>query len=169
MPWLGRADEVVESDTQPAPDGPEFPVHVVAVRQRFQALFARAAKDVLRMLVVAHDEAHVEAGQPLVAGNDVGRDLFVRRAEMRPVVDVVDCSCEIEARHERVRRRTGNSSFYRARPAPWSRSNQARSASAWTSFTGRPVACAMRRQSSNSGWTFRTSPPRPATLTRTSP
>ena len=75
---------------------------------------ARLPKHVLRVLVVAHDEVDVEAAEPLVAGDDVGRDLLVGRAEMRAAVDVVDSGGEIKARHQNESvGPDSSSSFYR--------------------------------------------------------
>ena len=99
VPRLGRADEVVERDVEPAPDVAELRLHAVAVRERLLAELARLAEDVLRVLVVAHDEVDVEAGQPLVARDDVGGDLLVGRPEVRTAVDVVDGGGQIETRH----------------------------------------------------------------------
>src|SRR5689334_22955074 len=154
MPRLARANEIVERDVEPRPDRSKFLLHPVAILKRLEPALLGLAIHVLRVLVVAHDEADVEAAQPLVPGDEVGGNLFVRRAEMRPVVDVVDRGGEIETRHVDYRR---------------PRSNHARSASAWTVLTGLPVALATRTQSSNSGTAFRISPRRPATLTRTDP
>ena len=99
---LGRADEVVERDVELLPDVAELLLHAVAVRQRILALLPRLAKDVLRVLVVAHHETDVEPGQPLVARDDVGGNLLVRRPEVRPAVDVVDRGRQIEAASHRV-------------------------------------------------------------------
>ena len=99
------------------------------------------------MLVVPHQEARLEAAQPLVAGDDVGADLLVGRAQVRPAVDVVDGGGQKETAH-------GRYAFI---------------ASAWTSFTGRLLAAASFAQSSNSGVAFSTRPPRDATLNRTVP
>ncbi len=96
---LGRPDEVVEGNVQACPDGAELHLHPVAVRERVEIQLTRFAEDVLRVLVIAHDEADIEPRQPLVAGDDVGGDLLVRGPEMRPVVDVVDGGREVEARH----------------------------------------------------------------------
>ena len=62
---------------------------------------ARLLEHVLRVLVVAHQEARVEAAEPLVAGDDVGADLLVGRAQVRPAVHVVDGGGEEEAAHGR--------------------------------------------------------------------
>jgi hypothetical protein len=48
------------------------------------------------MLVVAHDEQRLEAGEALVAGDDVGGNLLVGRAEVRLAVHVVDRRREVE-------------------------------------------------------------------------
>ena len=86
---------------EPPPDVAELLLHPVAVRERVEVSSRALPEHVLRVLVVAHDEADVEARQPLVAGDDVGRDLLVGRAEMRPAVDVVDRGGEVEAGHGR--------------------------------------------------------------------
>ena len=59
--------------------------------------FDRPLVDVLRMFVVAHQKVRLDAAETFVTGDDVRRDFFVRRAEMRAAVDVVDGGGEIEA------------------------------------------------------------------------
>ena len=54
----------------------ELLLHPVAVGKRIPALLDRPLVDVLRVLVVAHQEAF-EAAEPLVARDDVGGDLLV--------------------------------------------------------------------------------------------
>ena len=58
----------------------EHLLHLVAVGQRIQPFFARLLEHVLRVLVVPHQEVRVDAAEPLVARDDVGADLLVRRA-----------------------------------------------------------------------------------------
>ena len=89
-PAVAGADEVVERDVQPLPDVAEDLLHLVAVGQRILALLDRLAEDVLRVLVVPHQEMGVVAGQPPVAGDDIGGDLLVGRAQVRAAVDEVD-------------------------------------------------------------------------------
>ena len=96
---LRRPDEVVERDVETAPDLPEHRLHFVAERQRLDAQLARLGVDVLRVLVVAHQKAGLDAAQPLVAGDHVGGDLLVGRAQMRAAVDVVDCRRQVKFRH----------------------------------------------------------------------
>ena len=57
---------------------------------RILALLLGAFEDVLRVFVVPHQEPRVVALQAVVARDDVGRDLLVGRAEVRPAVHVVD-------------------------------------------------------------------------------
>jgi hypothetical protein len=97
--------------------------HAVAVRERILAELPRLAEDVLRVLVVAHHEVHVVAGQALVAGDDVGGDLLVRRAEVGAAVDVVDGGRQVEGSHSICHE-----------------SSQAFRASACTSLMGRPCS-----------------------------
>ena len=97
VPRLGRPDEVVEGDRQARPHLAEHPLHVVAVRHRVLSEVARTTEHVLRVLVVAHEEPRIEAGQPLVTRDHVGCDLLVGRAEVRPAVDVVDGGREEES------------------------------------------------------------------------
>ncbi len=59
---LGGADEVVERDVEAAPHRAELALHPVAVRERVQPLLARTLVDVLRVLVVAHQEMGVDTG-----------------------------------------------------------------------------------------------------------
>ena len=92
-------DEVVEGNVQPPPDVPERGLHPVAEGQRREPLLARALVHVLRVLVVSHQEPRIEAGEPLVARDDVGGHLLVRRAQVRPAVHVVDGGGEVEAGH----------------------------------------------------------------------
>ncbi len=99
VPLLGRADEIVEGNLEPPPDVPELPLHLVAVDDRVEAALDGPAVDVLRVLVVAHDEMRLDAAETLVTGDDVGGDLFVRRPEVGPAVDVVDGGGQVEARH----------------------------------------------------------------------
>ena len=99
MPRLGRPNEVVKGDIQPSPRLAEHMLHLVAVRERVKSPGRRLLEDVLRMLVVPHDETDIGAAQPFVACDHVGSDLLVGRAEMRPVVDVVDGRGEVVARH----------------------------------------------------------------------
>ena len=97
MARLGRADEVVERDVELLPDRTKLLFHLVAVFERIHAPFERALVDVLRVLVVAHQEMRLAPRETLVAGDDVGGDLLVRRAEVRAAVDVVDGCREVEA------------------------------------------------------------------------
>ena len=101
---LRRADEVVERDVEPRPDVTERLLHVVAEGERLDTQLASALEDVLRVLVVAHHEAGLDAAQPLVAGDDVGRNLLVGRPEVGAAVDVVDRRGDVEPGH-RVRER----------------------------------------------------------------
>ena len=103
----------------------ELLLHPIAVRERIEPLLDRAPEHVLRVLVVAHQETRLEAAQPLVAGDDVGADLLVRRAEVRPAVDVVDGGGQEEAAHD--------CTVESAR----ARMPYACTAMAWTSLTGR--------------------------------
>src|SRR4030095_2374920 len=89
----------------------------------------------------------VVAGEPPVPGNDVGRDLFVGRAEVRPAVHEID--------------RGGQEILHR--------SSHALCASAWTSLIGMPRSFESFARSSNSGCAFKTRPSRRATLNRTGP
>ncbi len=98
--WLGGADEVVERHVEMTPCPGELLLHAVAVRQRIEPLFDGAPVHVLRVFVVAHEKAGIEAGEPLVPGDDVGAYLLVRRAEMRPTVDVVDGRRQEESAHD---------------------------------------------------------------------
>ncbi len=98
MARLRGADEVVERDVEPRPDVAEDGGHLVAVDQRIEALLARLAVDVQRMLVEPHQEMGLDAAQPLVAGDDVGRDLLVGRAQVGLAVGVVDRGGEEEGR-----------------------------------------------------------------------
>ena len=96
---FGGADEVVERHLEPLPGAAEFLLHPIAVRPRIESGLDRLLVDVLRVLVVAHQKARVEPAQPLVAGDDVGADLLVRRPEVRPAVDVIDGRGQKEALH----------------------------------------------------------------------
>ena len=128
-------------------------LHPVAIRERILRRLLGAAKHVLRVLVVAHQEVDVESGQALVAGNDVGGDLLVRGAEMRTAVDVVD----------RGRQKERSRSFSNGMVVSCWR------ASCLDLFIGRPCSAASRTQSSNSGCALKTRPLRRATLKRTVP
>ena len=96
---LGGADEIVERHVQTRPRVPELLLHLVAVGQRVEPGFHRLLEHVLGMLVIPHQEARVDAAEPLVARDDVGADLFVGRSKMGPAVDVVDRGREKEAAH----------------------------------------------------------------------
>ncbi len=99
MALLRGPDEVVERHVEPLPDLAELRLHPIAVGLRVEALLLRAAEHVQRVLVVAHQEVGVDARQPLVARDDVGGDLLVRRAEVRPAVHVVDGGRDVELGH----------------------------------------------------------------------
>src|SRR5262245_25970484 len=149
---LRCADEVVERNIKAFPRLAELLLHPVAVHERIEPFFDRLLEHVLRMFVIAHQKARVEAAQPLVAGDDVGTYLLVRRAEMRTAVDVIDGSCQIKAVH------------VRPSTAPY-----AATAMACTSRTGKLFAAASCTQSSNSGVAVMTRPLRDETLKRTAP
>ena len=91
---IGRANEIVERQVEPLPDVAEHLLHLVAVGERILPLLGRLAEHVLRVFVVAHQEMGVEPREPAVAGNDVGGDLFVGRAEVRLAVDEIDRGCQ---------------------------------------------------------------------------
>src|SRR2546425_3922608 len=150
VPRFGRADEVVEGDVETLPRGPEPLLHLVAVRERIEALLDRLLVHVLRMLVAAHQETRVEAREALVARDDVGAHLLVGRPEMRPAVDVIDRGRQEESFHEWL--------------TPY-----ACIAIAWTSLTERLLAAASVAQSSNSGVALTMRPSRRAILKRTAP
>ena len=97
MPRLRRPDEIIERDIQLFPNGPELLLHLIAVGERIHAALEGSPVDVLRVLVVAHQEMRLDSGESLVAGNDVRRDLFVRRTQMRTAIDVIDRCGEVEA------------------------------------------------------------------------
>ena len=75
---LGGPYEVVERDIEPRPDVAERGLHPVAERDGVFVELARALKDILRVLIVPHQETGVDPTEPLVARDDVGRDLLVR-------------------------------------------------------------------------------------------
>src|SRR2546430_13016387 len=85
-----RANEVVERHVEALPRPTELLLHPIAIRQRIEMLLGGFLEYVLGVLVVAHQEARLDAAEPLIAGNDVSRDFLVRRSEMRTAVDVVD-------------------------------------------------------------------------------
>ena len=87
---LGRADEVVERDVQRLPDVEELLRHAVAVGERILSKLARLPKHILGVLVVPHDEMRLDAAQPLVPRDHVGRDLLVGGPQVGPAVRVVD-------------------------------------------------------------------------------
>lgn len=74
VPRLRRSNEVVERDPQAAPGLPELLLHLIAIDNQIQAGLGGLLEHVLGVFVVAHHEARVEAGQPLVAGDDVSGD-----------------------------------------------------------------------------------------------
>ena len=94
---FGRPDKVVERNIELRPDGTKLTFHLIAVLERFETTLMRTLVHVLRMFIVAHEKMRVEAGQALVAGNDVGRDLFVRVAKVWSVIHVVDSRGQVEA------------------------------------------------------------------------
>jgi hypothetical protein len=51
------------------------------------------------VLVIAHDKPHLITAQTAVPRNDVRADFFVGLAQVRPVIDVVNRRCQIEAGH----------------------------------------------------------------------
>ena len=85
------ADEVVERNIKALPHLAEDHLHLVAVGKRILALLGRLAEHILRMLVVAHQEMGLEPRQAAVARNDVGRNFFVGRAQVRPAIHEIDC------------------------------------------------------------------------------
>ena len=88
---VAGADEVVERHVEALPHLAEHALHFVAVGERILPLLDRFAKDVLRVLVVTHQKMGIEARQAAVARNDIGGDLFVSRAQMRPAIHEIDC------------------------------------------------------------------------------
>jgi hypothetical protein len=90
VPRLGGADEVVERDVEVPPGGGELLLHPIAVGERLEPELDRFLEHVLRVLVVPHQEQRLEAAEPLVASDDVGAHLLVRRPEVRLAVDVID-------------------------------------------------------------------------------
>ena len=100
VPRFGRADEIVERDVEALPGPAELLLHPVAVREWIQTQVGGLLVHVLRVLVVPHQETRVESAEPLVARDDVGADLLVRRSEMRAAVHVIDGGREKEPGHE---------------------------------------------------------------------
>jgi hypothetical protein len=99
---FGRADEVVERDVQRRPDVAESLLHLPAVRQRIEPRFDRLLVDVLRVLVIPHEEVRVHAAEALVARHHVGGDLLIGLAGVRPSVHVVDGGGQIEGHGNRL-------------------------------------------------------------------
>src|SRR6188474_1470990 len=112
------------------------------------------------MLVVPHHEVRIEPARPLVARDDVGADLFVRRPQMGAAVDVIDGGCDVVTWH---------GYFLSALCSQLFVSRYALFAVACTSFTGTLRSDATRRQSSNSGAALTIVSPRRATLNRMAP
>ena len=102
VPRLGRPDEVVVRQIERTPRPLEDLFHPIAVRERIQALLRRTLVDILRVLVVAHEKERVNASQTLIPSDDVGAHLLVGGPQMRTAVHVIDCGCDVEARHADV-------------------------------------------------------------------
>ena len=51
------------------------------------------------MLVIAHDEVGVVAGETFEACDDIGGHFFIGRSKMRAAIDVVDGGREVELLH----------------------------------------------------------------------
>jgi hypothetical protein len=97
---LGRrgANELVVRKLERLPRALEYGRHLIRIGLRILALVARFLLDIRRMLVGAHQEVRVKAGQALVARQAIGTDLLVRGAQVRARVDVVDGSRQVERR-----------------------------------------------------------------------
>src|SRR5690348_9026523 len=61
VPRLRRPDEVVEGHVEELPRRAELLFHLVAIRERVESQLLRTLVDVLRVLVVAHDEERLDA------------------------------------------------------------------------------------------------------------
>ena len=90
-PPIGRADEVVERHVEPLPHLAEHLLHLVAVGERILPLLLRALRNTFcECSSLPIRKWVVEPCQPAVARDDVGGDLFVGRAQVRPAVHEVD-------------------------------------------------------------------------------
>ena len=96
VPRLGRPNEIVEGNVQTFPDVEELHGHAIAVRERILTELAGLPEDVLRVLVVAHQEMGLDPAEPLVTRDDVGGNLLVRRPEMRAAVHVINSRRQVE-------------------------------------------------------------------------
>src|ERR1051326_8493251 len=82
VPRLGGADPVVVGAAQAAPRALEALRDVVDPRLRREAVLFGGQRDLLSVLVHAHDEPDVVSLHAMPAGETIGADLFERVAEV---------------------------------------------------------------------------------------
>ncbi|EQD24416.1 MAG: hypothetical protein D084_Lepto4C00442G0001, partial [Leptospirillum sp. Group IV 'UBA BS'] len=96
VPGLGRPDEVVVGDGEPAPEVAEARQDPVDVELGGESVPLRALPDLLAVLVGAGEEEDRLPFLAAGAGQDVGGDGGVGVADMGDVVDVVDGGRQVE-------------------------------------------------------------------------
>jgi hypothetical protein len=100
-PAIRGADEVVVRDVERAPDLAKDLLHLVAIGERILPLLLGALEDVLRVLVVPHQEPRGVALQAVIPRDHVSGDLFVGGPQVRAAVHEVDGGGEEERGHRR--------------------------------------------------------------------
>ena len=96
---LGRADEVVVGDVEPVPRVAEVPGRLVDQLLRRHALRLGRPLHFQTVLVGAGQIEDLVTAEPAPARENVARDGRVRVTDVRDVVDVIDGSRDVEARH----------------------------------------------------------------------
>ena len=100
---LGRAEEVVVGDVEAGPGLDEPRRGAVGPLLRRHPVLLGSLGDLEAVLVGAREELDLVTAESVPAGDRVGVDRRVRRAQVRRVGDVVDRRRQVEARHRRQR------------------------------------------------------------------
>ena len=95
---VGRADELVVGNAQRGPRVLEVLGVLVDIRLRGKASLSGALGDFLAVFIGAGQEVRLVAALAMRAGDHVSDDLFVRVAQVRAAVDVVDGGGDVKAR-----------------------------------------------------------------------
>src|SRR5947208_8646277 len=97
MARLAGLDEIIKADVERAPDTLELDGHGIAIGLRILIQLRRSLGHLDRVLIIAHEKQHFQAGHPAITGLHVGTQLLESCADVWPAVRVVDCRSLEEA------------------------------------------------------------------------
>ena len=99
------SDELIVRDGQLLPHRLKALSGLIDERLWRYAAVLRFGRDFLAVLIHAYEKVHGIAAEPAISRYGISADLLECMTEMRIAVGIVDCGCDVEARHFSARPR----------------------------------------------------------------